>query len=463
MDAATERQIEESIERRRRPLARRELLGSLPFLVSFLAGAVALAAFAEPARELSLPLAIAFIVAYVLAEGIQFSTGGGFTIPTQLVIVPMLLLLPTPFVPLLVAVAMVASALRDAARKGDSPGRGLLTIAEAWFVLAPAIVLVALGAQEPDLAHWPAYLAALACQFAANDVTFLVRTRIGAISMPLRVVMRELRHAHRVDLLLAPLGLLAAFAAADHPALALLVFALFPLLRGFEREREGRIQQSLELGRAYRGTALLLRDLLEEDDEYTGHHTEDVVELAVKVAEEMGLDEDMRRETEMGALLHDIGKIAVPDEIINKPGPLDDDEWAIMRTHTIEGERMLQQVGGLLSSVGLVVRASHERWDGGGYPDGLAGEEIPVAARICGACDAFNAMTTDRSYRKALPLSVAISELRAHSGTQFAPEVVEALLAVIARESPVDWELALTEPAADQATGGRSITASSAS
>ena len=127
----------------------------------------------------------------------------------------------------------------------------------------------------------------------------------------------------------------------------------------------------------------------------------------------MGVDEDTLREAEMGALLHDIGKIAVPDEIINKPGPLDDEEWAIMKTHTVEGERMLQQVGGLLSSVGVVVRASHERWDGGGYPDGLVGEAIPVAARIISACDAFNAMTTDRSYRKALPLEVAIAELHA--------------------------------------------------
>ena len=173
----------------------------------------------------------------------------------------------------------------------------------------------------------------------------------------------------------------------------------------------------------------------------------------------MGLDEDARRETEMGALLHDIGKIAVPDEIINKPGPLNDEEWAIMKTHTVVGERMLQQVGGLLSSVGRVVRASHERWDGGGYPDGLAGEEIPVPARICAACDAFNAMTTDRSYRKALPLSVAIGELRDNSGTQFAPDVVDALIAVVARETP-DWELTI---AAAQATGGRSITVSSAS
>jgi putative nucleotidyltransferase with HDIG domain len=237
-------------------------------------------------------------------------------------------------------------------------------------------------------------------------------------------------------------------AAADAPAGALLVLALVPLLRGFEREREGRIQHSLELGRAYRGTALLLRDLLEEDDEYTGHHTEDVVELSVAVAKEMGVSEDIQRETEMGALLHDIGKIAVPDEIINKPGPLDDEEWAIMKTHTVEGERMLQQVGGLLSSVGVVVRASHERWDGGGYPDGLVGEAIPVAARIVSACDAFNAMTTDRSYRKALPLEVAIAELEKNSGTQFAPEVVTALVAVVTRdaENPA-WRLEFAGPA----------------
>ena len=95
----------------------------------------------------------------------------------------------------------------------------------------------------------------------------------------------------------------------------------------------------------------------------------------------------------------------------------------------------------------MVVRASHERWDGGGYPDGLAGEAIPVAARIVSACDAFNAMTTDRSYRKALPLEVAIGELQANAGTQFAPDVVDALVAVGERETP-GWELTLAEPAA---------------
>jgi putative nucleotidyltransferase with HDIG domain len=298
-------------------------------------------------------------------------------------------------------------------------------------------------AQTPAWEHLPVYVVALAAQLGTEFLVYGVRGRV-LHGMGLREVAAELRLGHRVDVLLSPVALLAAVAAADAPATALFIVTLFPLIRGFEREREGRIQHSLELGRAYRGTALLLRDLLEEDDEYTGHHTEDVVELSVGVAEELGVDEDTLREAEMGALLHDIGKIAVPDEIINKPGPLNDEEWAIMKTHTVEGERMLQQVGGLLSTVGVVVRASHERWDGGGYPDGLAGERIPVAARIISACDAFNAMTTDRSYRKALPLEVAIGELRKNAGTQFAPDVVDALIAVATRDLP-DWQLGIAD------------------
>jgi putative nucleotidyltransferase with HDIG domain len=377
----------------------------------------------------------------------------------MLLFVPMLLLLPTPLVPLLVAAANLLATLYIVRRERLGIGIVLYSPADAIFALAPAIVLIAFDAQTPALEHLPVYVFALAAQLAVELAFYAARGRLFH-AMRFREVLDEMRLTQRVDSLLAPIGLLAALAAAGAPAAALLVMALIPLLRGFERERESRIQHGLELSRAYRGTALLLRDLLEEDDEYTGHHTEDVVELAVKVAEEMGLDEDARRETEMGALLHDIGKIAVPDEIINKPGPLNDEEWAIMKTHTVVGERMLQQVGGLLSSVGRVVRASHERWDGGGYPDGLAGEQIPVPARICAACDAFNAMTTDRSYRKALPLSVAISELRDNAGTQFAPDVVVALIAVVARETP-DWELTIAPQA--QATGGRSITVSSAS
>ena len=149
------------------------------------------------------------------------------------------------------------------------------------------------------------------------------------------------------------------------------------------------------------------------------------------VADRLGVDEDTRRAAEFGALLHDVGKVAIPNEIINKPGPLDDEEWAIMKTHTVEGQRMLERVGGLLARVGVVVRASHERFDGAGYPDGLAGEDIPLASRIVSACDAYSAMTTDRSYRKALTAGVAVAELRANAGTQFDPKVVDALVAVV--------------------------------
>jgi HD-GYP domain-containing protein (c-di-GMP phosphodiesterase class II) len=112
---------------------------------------------------------------------------------------------------------------------------------------------------------------------------------------------------------------------------------------------------------------------------------------------------------------------------------LTDDERAVINTHTIEGERMLEKVGGLLGQVGAVVRSCHERWDGDGYPDGLAGEKIPLVARIVSCCDAYNAMTTDRSYRAALPEHEAIAELKANSGGQFDPSVVDALVRVLQR------------------------------
>ncbi|HYN91390.1 MAG TPA: HD-GYP domain-containing protein, partial [Thermoleophilaceae bacterium] len=194
--------------------------------------------------------------------------------------------------------------------------------------------------------------------------------------------------------------------------------------------------QAIELSRAYRGTTLLLSDVLEADDEYTGLHSHGVVSLSVAVADAMGLGSAERRDVEFGALLHDVGKIAVPKEIINEPGPLTDDEWFVIKTHTIEGQRMLDQVGGLLSRVGRIVRSSHEKWDGSGYPDGLTGHEIPVGAAIVSCCDAFNAMTTDRSYRAAMSVDEAIGEVEVNAGTQFSPAVVRALLRVL-REDPL--------------------------
>ena len=168
--------------------------------------------------------------------------------------------------------------------------------------------------------------------------------------------------------------------------------------------------------------------MIEADDEYTGSHSRDVVELTIAVSDELQLSPRDRRDAELSALLHDVGKVRIPNEIINKQGPLTAEERALIETHSIEGERMLHKVGGLLGQVGRIVRACHERYDGKGYPDGLAGDEIPLVARIVACCDAFNAMTSDRSYRKAMPLEDALGELRRGSGTQFDPQVVNALV-----------------------------------
>ncbi len=240
-----------------------------------------------------------------------------------------------------------------------------------------------------------------------------------------------MRETALVDAALSPVGLVVAMATVGRSWGLLVVLPLVGLLQVFARERQGRLDHALELSNAYRGTAMLLGEMIEADDEYTGSHSRDVVELVLAVADRLGLDPRARRQAEFAALLHDVGKVKIPAEIINKPGPLDDDERALINTHTLLGEEMLGQVGGLLGNVGHVVRSSHERWDGAGYPDGLAGEDIPIAARIVSACDAWSAMTTDRAYRSRLSDEEATLELRVCSGTQFDPRVVDALLDVL--------------------------------
>jgi putative nucleotidyltransferase with HDIG domain len=227
--------------------------------------------------------------------------------------------------------------------------------------------------------------------------------------------------------------LLTAFATQGRPYLVLAVLPLGGILAMLARDRRARLEQALELSRAYRGTALLLGEVVEADDAYTGSHSRSVVTLALAVADEFGLDERQRWAVEFGALLHDIGKIHVPKEIINKPGPLTDEERAVIEMHTVKGQRMLEGIGGVLADIGHVVRSSHERYDGLGYPDGLAGELIPIEARVVTCCDAFSAMVTDRPYRKAIPLPEALAELEAHAGTQFDPRVVETLCTIVRR------------------------------
>lgn len=181
------------------------------------------------------------------------------------------------------------------------------------------------------------------------------------------------------------------------------------------------------LERVYHETLGSLSSALEAKDAYTSEHAQEVGELAVAVGRRLGLDPAALRMVELGALLHDIGKIHVPEAILNKPGPLDEVEWGVMRSHPEAGERILAPIASL-AEVLPIVRSSHERWDGRGYPDGLAGEEIPVGARIVAVCDAFRAMVEPRPYRGALEHVDALAELRDGAASQFDPACVDALL-----------------------------------
>jgi diguanylate cyclase (GGDEF)-like protein len=181
-----------------------------------------------------------------------------------------------------------------------------------------------------------------------------------------------------------------------------------------------------------RQTTDALLQMLQERHPALGDHVSGVAMLAGAVGRELGFDNEALDELVRAATLHDIGKIAVPDAILEKPGPLTEEEWAFIRRHTLIGERILTAAPSL-RPVGKLVRSSHERYDGAGYPDRLAGEDIPLGARIILACDAFDAMTSDRPYRDRSTAAEAVAELRRSAGTQLDPVVVEALVGVLAR------------------------------
>jgi len=185
------------------------------------------------------------------------------------------------------------------------------------------------------------------------------------------------------------------------------------------------------LGNAYDGTLRSLVAALDARDSETAGHSERVADLTMAIATEMAIptDTDQWRYISWGALLHDVGKIAIPDGILRKPGPLTPEEWEFMRTHPKAGADILRSVDFLIPASDIVL-AHHERFDGAGYPRGLAGEEIPLGARIFMIADSFDAMTSDRTYRSAMPAEEALAEILRHSGSQFDPAAVRAFLAV---------------------------------
>ena len=187
--------------------------------------------------------------------------------------------------------------------------------------------------------------------------------------------------------------------------------------------------EDLEHEPARRAALALAVATLEVRDRQTADHCDDVLTLCEAIGSRLDFDDRALQHLLAGAQLHDVGKVAVPTTILNKPGPLSEDEWAVIREHTIIGERILRSVPEM-AEVATIVRHSHEHWDGSGYPDGLAGEQIPLASRVILCADAFHAIRSDRPYRNGRPARDAIAELEASAGTQLDPAVVGALVAV---------------------------------
>jgi putative nucleotidyltransferase with HDIG domain len=419
----------------REALTRRERISDGGLGLVLLAAALATAAV-DGRWHLGLDAVLVFVSLYAIAARVRFYVGAGYTIPTQLALVPMLFAFPPGLVPLLVVLGATLARLPDVVERKAHTDRLLLGPANAWHALGPAIVFAVADPGAPSWGDAGIYVAAFAAQVLTDSVISTVREWL-ALGISPSVQLALLLRVQMVDALLTPIGVMVAFAAQGSPWRALLVLPLIGLFGVFAREREINIENALHLSSAYRGTALLLGDVLEDKDAYTASHSHGVVSLSLAVADRLRLDPAARRRVEFGALLHDIGKIAVPAEIINKPGPLDADEWAVMKMHTVEGQQMLDRIGGVLGDVGRVVRYSHEHYDGSGYPDGLRGHDIPIEARIVACCDAFSAMTTTRSYRQAMSMEAAREEMIRNSGTQFDPRAVESLLEVIRAEQVV--------------------------
>ncbi len=197
------------------------------------------------------------------------------------------------------------------------------------------------------------------------------------------------------------------------------------------RSRLERSQQLMlyQLERAYEASLIMLANAIELRDSYTRGHVERVMEYAIRVATQLGFSANQMRVLRFGAILHDIGKIYVPENILHKPSPLTSAEWGEMKLHTLWGAELLSTIPFLAGAI-PIVRSHHERWDGTGYPDGLMGDQIPLVARIVAVVDGLDAMTTDRVYHAASTMPQAVQEIARGSGTRYDPRVVEAFLSI---------------------------------
>ena len=321
LDPEVERQLADRRERiRRGPLVRSDRAVTYALAAGFLVASLTFLAVSSSTRHPSPFVVLLYISLYALLSHVNFEIDAHGAVPVQLVLVPMLFTLPLAWVPLCVAAGYLVRDPVGLVTGKMTLYKASLRLVSSWHALGPAIVLYLAGEGPPEWSKGPIYVLALLTEFAIDFGIGRIREHGLGVKRP---VLRGSYLIYGVDIALAPIGLLVAFADVGHRDLVLLVLPLVGLLQVFAREREQRLDAALELGHAYRGTAMLLGDVVEADDAYTGEHSRDVVSLTLAVAEHLGLTPRERRNAEFVALLHDVGKIGIPPEIINKPGPLD--------------------------------------------------------------------------------------------------------------------------------------------
>jgi HD domain len=247
---------------------------------------------------------------------VRFEFGGVFAVPTQPIFVAMWFLVPPRMLPVAICASLLLAELPDFVRRRTPLDHLALYVISSWFSVGPALVIFLWAAHAPRWQSVPVYAAALGAQFLFDYISqYLMARPVFGLS-PI-AQLRSVLPAFAVDAMLAPLGLLVAFTAYGRPWTLLLVLPVLLLFSTFARERQRRIDNALELSFAYRGTAMLLGDVIEADDEYTGTHSRDVVDLVIAVGDKLELASRDRRRAEFAALLHDIGKVKIPAEIIN--------------------------------------------------------------------------------------------------------------------------------------------------
>jgi HD domain len=349
------------------------------------------------------------------------------------------------------AIAVIAAVVQWTRRRGLLH-RALFDAANFTLSTATAAFVFALVRDTSDSTASLLLAANVAgATFAVVNNGLLCFAMALSESLPARAVWTERFHWARFHFLaFGPLALAISFAYGELGVIAMLAFAVPPALvavsirqylertrASVEEIRQANIELSVantelsalaeRLRKTHRDTIAALSRSMEAKDSDTGNHTERVAEISVALGEVLGFSGDELEAIEIGALLHDIGKIGIPESILLKPGPLDQAEWRKMRTHPLVSERILREVD-LHPFVRQIARSSHERVDGQGYPDGLAADEIPLPARIVLVADAFDALISDRPYRRGRAPREALREIRYHSGTQFCPLVVSALI-----------------------------------